>query len=89
MGWTKSMEGWSRNGCRACVGCVYYVGAVFSTCDYYLMTGKRRPCSAEEARAGRCTVKTRGTVKREWGGDSTLYRLELEDDAQREKSYDK
>ena len=40
-----------------CVGCMYLAGKSGPTCDYILIEGHPRPCSAEEVRAGRCTVR--------------------------------
>lgn len=50
-----------------CVGCRYLTGKYGPTCDYILIEGHQRPCSAEEVRAGRCTVRRRGKAdRRNW-----------------------
>ena len=42
-----------------CKGCFYYGGKTeyVKSCNYYLITGKRRPCEA----GGNCTVRQDGT----------------------------
>ena len=54
----------------SCKGCIYHCPSTV-TCDYMFITGKRRPCPAEN-----CTVKQTGNhrrvskkVKQMWNAD--------------------
>ena len=55
---------WTR--CETCDDCVYGAGVHQRTCDYYLITGKRRPSSVAEVMRGNCSVKKQGIKKSEW-----------------------
>jgi len=48
-----------------CGGCEYY-GRSTCTCDYYLNTGKRRPCPAGNGCKVRCTRKEANMAKATW-----------------------
>ena len=43
-----------------CKGCIYYF-STSGTCDYLIMTGKRRPCPAGKGCSVKVVKKKRGT----------------------------
>ena len=49
---------------KYCVGCVFlgYADGAINLCEYFLTTGKRRPCPAGTG----CTVKQKGERKKIW-----------------------